>query len=180
MAKFTRITKDHVFPYSSENAAASFYAWLISLFRHDNGYEIVFDQEIANPEVRMQLPFPCFVVNQIDTTDPNNGYFGGEIDRNNVAFYVYCYANRSQHGTPRLVRRMKDQLLFALKNAGKWSDSDNDVIIPPINMKNFALSGNPELESALTLANSVLQNFTEDGEILRYELMLILNYVERN
>ncbi len=180
MAVITKFTRDHVLPYGNENAVASFYKWLKDLFDHDKGYTVVLDKELTSPSTRQQLPFPCIVVNQIDTTDSGRGFFGGERDENVVLFYVYCMVNKTDpnFGTIRLLRRMKDQVVFAVKRAGQFDADHDDLVIPAIVMYDFSQSPIRELSSTLNLSNNIMQHFTEDAEILEYELMLNFAYKE--
>jgi hypothetical protein len=171
-----------VMPYGNENAAASFYKWLKELFDHPDGYTVVLDKELTSPESRQELPFPCLIVNQIDTTDGGRGFMGGEKDQNNVLFYVYCMVNKQtpNFGTPRLLRRMKDQLVFAIKRAGVFCEERDDVYIPPIVLYDFSKKPPQELGATLRLNTGIMQHYTEDGEILEYELMLSFVYHEEN
>jgi len=182
VAVINKFTRDLVLPYGNENAVASFYKWLKDLFDHDKGYTVVLDKELTTPESRQQLPYPCLVVNQIDTTDSGKGYFGGDRDENVVLFYVYCMVNKTnqEFGTTRLLRRMKDQVVFAVKRAGQFCDAHGDVVIPPIVLYDFSKKPIVALESTLCLSNSVMQHFTEDVEILEYELMLNFTYKEHS
>jgi hypothetical protein len=180
MPVISKFTRDLILPYGNENAVASFYKWLRDLFDHESGYTVVLDKELTSPETRQQLPYPCLVVNQIDTTDNGRGYFAGEMDENTVLFYVYCMVNKSnrEFGTTRLLRRMKDQVVFAVKQAGRFSEQHNDVVIPPIALYNFGQKPPVDLDSTLVLSTNVMQHFSEDGEILEYELMLNFTYKE--
>ena len=171
-----------VLPYGNENACASFYKWAKSLFEHVNGYSVVYDKELTSPANRQELPFPCIVINQVDTTDPSKGFVGSTNDQNACLFYVYCMVNKSnpEFGNFRSVRRMKDQFVFALKKAGVYDDEKADVIVPPIVLFNFATNPISELDSTLTLNSSIMQHVTEDNEVIEYELMFGLNYLEKS
>lgn len=177
--KFTRST---VVPYGNENAVASFYQWLQRLFDHDEGYTVVLDKELTSPDNRQQLPFPCIVINQIDTTDNSRGFFGGEKDQNTVLFYIYCMVNKNdrEFGTIRLLRRMKDQVVFALKHAGRFNDLDGDISIAPIVMRDFSQTPPADLGVTLVPSPNLMQHFSEDTEILEYEVMVSCIYKENS
>ena len=176
MAVFDKIKKDKVFLYGSENAVASFYKWLSDLFDHPEGYSLILDAELNDPEARRTLPFPCIVLTQIDTTDNATGFIGLERDRNNCLFKISCLTNRALGGI-RLLRRMKDQIIFALKRAGIYSEVDNDLIIKPISILDFTENPPTELETTLTLSNNITQHFVDDGDVMEYELMVVFNYI---
>lgn len=180
MAVYTTIKRTDVFPYSNENATGSFYNWAKSLFDHALGYTVVFDKELTSPEDRQEIPMPCILINQIDTTDPSKGFMGGERDENSVLYYIYCMVNKmdTDFGTPRLVRRMKDQFIYALKHAGIYSDASHDILIPPIQMYDYSKTPEVALNSHLSINSSIMQHLIEETEILKYELMVSFKYIE--
>lgn len=178
MSLIDRMTVEKVLPYSSENAAASFYYWFKNLFDHSVGYSVIYDEKITDPDNRQELPFPCFALTQVDTSDPSTGYMGGQRDRNIVSFYINCYHNRLLEGSPRLLRRMKDQVVFCVKNAGRQVEGRNEVIVEGIRLFDFSKSPIQPLRSALTLSGPVIQHYLGDGEVLEYELMCNFVYFE--
>lgn len=182
MAVFNRFRKDLILPYSNENAAASFYGWIRDLFDHPDGYSVVYDQELLTPSNRQNLPLPSIVVNQIDTSEPGRGFMGTEADQNSCLFYLYCLVAKGDErfGSIRLLRRMKDQLVFALKRAGMLDESSGDVIVPPMIMRNYAHKPPTELDSTLVLNGGIQQHLTEEGDILQYELLVSLRYMVSN
>jgi len=180
MPLFNTITRTTVFPFSSENAVASFYKWISDLFDHPQGYTVVFDRELDDPSARQQLPMPCIVVNQTDTTDPTRGFFQGERDKNSVLFYIYCMVSKTSAntGTPRLLRRMKDQVSFCLKKAGVVDESTGNLVVAPIIIYDFSKNPVADTDSTLSLKTGIMQHFSVEGEILEYELMANLEYIE--
>ncbi len=179
MTIFNKISRDTVFIYGNENAAASFCKWVEDLFNHSEGYTVVFDKELSNPEAKQLLPTPCIAINQIDTTDTGQGFIGGDKDRNVCMFTINCIVNRADEdfGSIRLLRRMKDQLMFALKKAGIWDHETEELVVEPIKLLDFSKSPAVELNSTLTLAGSISQHFVDDGQLLEYELLVTLNYL---
>lgn len=177
MAVINKIKRDLYLPYSNENAAASFCRWIQNLFDHPEGYTVVLDQELRDPANRQLLPFPCLVVNQVDTSDPGRGFLGAGADQNSCLFYVYCMVHKNAAGSIRLLRRMKDQVVFALKRAGVFDDAAGDVVIPPIALLDFSTTPPGVLNSTLVMNNNIVQHFSDEDEIAQYELTVSLNYL---
>lgn len=178
MSLIPKMTADKVLPYSSENAAASFYRWFGNLFDHAEGYSVLYDEAITDPRNRQELPFPCYALTQVDTSDPSSGFMDGQRDRNIVSFYINCYHNRLTQGSPRLLRRMKDQAVFCVKNAGRKLEGESEVVIEGIRLYDFSKTPIQPLRSALTLSGPIIQHFLGDGEVLEYELMCNFVYFE--
>lgn len=181
MAVYNKIRADLILPYSNENAAASFYRWLNELFNHDAGYSVVFDQELRSPGARRGLPLPCLAVTQLDTTDPSRGFVGALADQNTCLFYVYCIVAKGNTAggvsDVRLLRRMKDHVVFALKRAGIFDDDNDDVVVPPITLFDFSKKPIVPLNSTLTLNSGIVQHYTEEDDILQYELLVSFRYM---
>lgn len=179
MTIFPKINRTTIFTYGNENAAASFCKWLENLFDHKDGYTVIFDKELSDPESKQLLPTPCLVVNQIDTTNSGLGFMGADKDSNNCLFTVKCIIDKTNEdfGSIRLLRRMKDQVVFAIKKAGVWDNDLDDLVVEPIKMLDFSKSPAVELASTLTLSGNISQHFLDDGQFVEYELMLTLNYI---
>jgi hypothetical protein len=179
MPIFTKFSRDQVLPISNENAAASFYKWMQDLFDHPEGYTVVLDQELRSPENRQALPFPCLVLNQTDTSDPGRGFMNSEADQNSCLFYIYCLVHKgsSDFGSVRLLRRMKDQVVFALKRAGIYDQEAEDLVVPPIIMWDFSQRPPVELPATLSMNNNIVQHFTDEDEIMQYELLVSFRYM---
>lgn len=179
MAIFNKIGRSMVLPYGNENAAASFYEWLRGLFDHAGGYTVVLDQELREPTNRQNLPFPCLAINQVDTSDPGQGFLGSNADQNSCLFYIHCliHTGDPEVGSIRLLRRMKDQVVFALKRAGIFDEEAQDVVVPPIVLLDFRTVPPTQLNSTLTLNNNIVQHFVEEDEIVEFELLVSFRYM---
>lgn len=178
MATYNQINSNTAFAYGEENSVASFHYWLINLFDHANGYPVFFDKD--NDEfIRTVTTFPSINVQQIDTIDVNNNFLGGRVNKAKLLFYVYFNHHLQQGGSRRLLRRGRDQLSFAFKMAGiKPTDSD-EFVIDPIYMYDFSTNPPTRMATgALTIDPGIQQRFIQNGEVLQYEFMLSLSYIE--
>lgn len=183
MPVFNKISRNHVFLQGNENAAASFYYWLQQLFDHPDGYSVVIDKELSSPSNRQGLPTPCIAVNQLDTSDPGRGFMNADADQNGCLFYVYCLVDKNWQGdvsSSRLLRRMKDQVVFAVKRAGMFDEASGDIVVPPIALLNFAHNPPQDTSSTLLLNNNIVQHYTDDGDFIQYELVLSFRYTMDN
>lgn len=179
MAVFERVTRGMIFPQSNENAVASFYRWLQTLFDHSDGYTVVIDKELSSPQDRQGLPAPCIVATQMDTTEPGQGFIGANTDHNSCLFYVYCLVSKETPGfnSARLLRRMKDQVVFCVKRAGLFDEAAGDVVVPAIALLDFSQNTPVDTGSTLVLSSSIVQHYTEDSDFIQFELVLSFKYI---
>lgn len=179
MAVIERMNRNQIFPQSNENAVASFYRWLQNMFDHPAGYTVLIDKELASPQNRQGLPTPCLAAVQMDTSEPGKGFMNGDTDQNSCLFYVYCLVNKddTNFNSARTLRRMKDQVVFAVKKAGLFDEAAGDVVTPPIALLDFSKSPPEDTGMTLVLNNNIVQHFTEDSDFIQYELVLSFRYI---
>jgi hypothetical protein len=177
MTLYPIITSDTAFPYGEENTVASFHLWMKKLFDHAEGCPIFYDKD--NDEfVRTVATFPSINIQQIDTQDLTAQYIGGKANKAKLLFYIYFSHHLQQGGSRRLLRRGRDQIAFALKMAGV--QKNNEFVVDPIYIYDF--STNPptkQTTGALSVDAGIQQRFIQNQEILQYEFMLSLSYIEQ-
>lgn len=177
MAIYDKINRDEVFAYGEENAVASVHTWFQSLFRHGSGYDIFFDKDQSEFTNRTAVVFPSINIVQVDSQDVVSGAFGGGKNMMNLLFYIYFNHHIAAGGSRRLLRRGRDQISYALKMAGVMDKITNTHIVPPIYMYDF--SKNPmEKLGVISVSGGVQQRFIQDGELLQYEFVVPMKYME--
>ena len=179
MALFNKINASQTYPYGEENAVGSFYLWLTKLFKHPKGYSIFFDKDKQEFSNRQLETFPNLTVQEIDTLDLTETYIGGKANKASVLFYIYVNHHLKYKGTRQLLRRGRDQIMFALKMAGIIDPTTKDFYIDPIYFYDFSNPDSPtKLNTVLTVKPGIQQRFIQDGELLQFELMVTLTYME--
>ena len=178
MALHNIMTNDMTFPFGEEHAVASFHLWMKKLFDHEEGYPITFDKD--NDElVRSLVHFPSINIQQIDAQDLVTSFIGGKANKAKLLFYIYFVTHLQHGGSRRLLRRGRDQIMFALKMAGV-QDAAGQFVVDPIYLYNFSTTPpTKQPKGALSVESGIQQRFIQDGECLSQELMVSLCYIEQ-
>ena len=175
---YPTISNNLIVPYGEENAVASFHLWITTIFGHDDGYPIYFDKDSAEFQNRELVKFPNINVQQIDTQDNVTGYIGGKSNKAGLLFYVYFNHHMQKGGTRRLLRRGRDQISYALKMAGNCDKSGN-FYVNPIYFYDLSTGTPQRLNAVITVGSGIQQRFIQDADLLQYEFMVPLSYLEQ-
>jgi len=178
MTLYPVINSDMVLKHGEENAVASFYQWMSTMFKHSKGYEVLFDKDGLDFEHRKHTNFPCIVVQQLDTVDEASRFIGGKANMAKLMFYIYIHHHAKHGGTRRTLRRSRDQVSFALRYAGIQNQAE-EFVVDPIYIWDYSVTPATKTGGVLTVEKGIQQRFIQDGDLISYEFMVSLDYVEQ-
>ncbi len=105
--------------------------------------------------------------------------------RNQTLVEINCWAKDTdtKADAEKVVRELRDRIIFALTNAGQFDETTNGLLIPPIELKNYNVIGNPKvgLINIDPSDNAINEKFivdSVDANIKRYKLLVRIFWFE--
>ncbi len=172
-----------------QNALTAFNTWLQTNVPAADGFTYFFDQAL-DPTV-----YPSVEVSEFKFFDPGESALGGQIfeagpdgSTQGSLMRVVMELNIRTNGATDTsyvahARQMRDWIIYALRNAGVWSDDQNKVLFPPILILDSSSNATGICLRPMTeVDNWAIENFyapePPDTLIARYQLMIRLEWYE--
>lgn len=83
----------------------------------------------------------------------------------------------------KLVRELRDRVIYAITNAGEIDDATGQFVIPPMHLRDFSAAGNPVVGTVTVdrAANAINEKFIVDAadqNVKRYRLLIRVFWFE--
>lgn len=143
------------------------------------------------------LMFPSVSISEIGLFTPGESAIGRVLSidpttgqpikgiRNQTLMEINCWAKdtTSLANAEKVVRELRDQIMYSLLNAGEWDEVADDFVVPPILLKDYS-DPMPPTVGVISLdkeSNSINERFlvdAVDANVKRYKLLVRITWFE--